>query len=264
MLDDPSAARFPTTQWSRILIAGGVGAPHADDALAEFCRTYWYPLYAFIRRRGHAPPEAADLTQELFARLIEKGVLADADPAKGRFRSFLMTVSIHFLANQHDRSVAAKRGSGKSPISIDLAVAEGRFTRHNSCGLSPERLFDRDWAMQTLGRVLELLRGEYAQSGSLTTFEQLQPILTSDAGAGTYAAVAERMGISTGAVRVAVHRLRRRYGAMLRAEVAATLDDPSQDAIDDEIRDLFAVSGPEFQRNPAMSCNVPGNPLDLR
>jgi RNA polymerase sigma-70 factor (ECF subfamily) len=238
-----SAARFPTTQWSRILTAGDAGAPLADGALAEFCRAYWYPLYAFIRRRGHAPPEAADLTQELFARLIEKGVLADADPARGRFRSFLMTVCIHFLANQYDRSVAAKRGAGRIPISIDLAVAEGLFTRHGSCGLSPERLYDRDWAMQTLGRVLELLRGEYARSGSLATFDQLQPILTSDFGVGTYAEVAERLGHSTGAVRAAVHRLRQRYGALLRAEVAATLDDPSQDAIDDEIRDLFAALG---------------------
>ena len=243
MWDDSSAARFPTTQWSRILTAGNAGTALARDALAEFCETYWYPLYAFIRRRGHAPPEAADLTQELFARLLEKGVLADADPAKGRFRSFLMTVCTHFLANQYDRSVTVKRGSGRVPISIDLAVAEKLFTRQIACGLSAERLFDRDWAMQLLGRVLELLRVEYARSGNLATFEQLQPILTSDAGAGSYAAVAERLGISTGAVRVAVHRLRQRYGAMLRDEVAATLDNPSHEAIDDEVRDLFAALG---------------------
>jgi RNA polymerase sigma-70 factor (ECF subfamily) len=239
--DGPSPDRFPTTQWSRVLSAGDPDAPLARQSLAELCAAYWYPLYAFIRRRGHDPEQAKDLTQDFFARALEKGLLAEADPTRGRFRSFLRAVCAAFLANRRDWEHAQKRGGGRTALPIDAADAEGQYARELADGLTPERIFDRSWALTLLGRVLARLGREYDEAGKATTFEALRGALDGDEVAVSYAAVAARLGTTEGAARVAAHRLRRRYGELLRQEIAATLADPAQ--VDDEIRDLFASLG---------------------
>lgn len=239
--DGFSPARFPTTQWSRVISAGGPDAPEAKASLAELCHAYWYPLYAYIRRRGHDPERARDLTQDFFARALEKGLLAEADPARGRFRSFLRTVCAHFLANRRDWERARKRGGGRPVLSIDAAGAEGQYARELADGLTPERIFDRSWALTLLARVLDVLGREYDEAGKADTFGALRGVLAGEAEESSYAAIAARLGTTPGAARVAAHRLRRRYGELLRREIAATLADPEQ--IDDEIRDLFAAFG---------------------
>jgi RNA polymerase sigma factor (sigma-70 family) len=242
MAEPASAARFPTTQWSRIVAAGDPGAPQAREALAGLCAAYWYPLYAYVRRRGFPPDRAQDLTQSFFARLLEKGVLRAADPARGRFRSFLRAVCADFLANHRDHENAGKRGGGRPVLSIDALDAEGRYAREPAHGLTPERIFDRTWALMLLGRVLEQLREEYRVAGRSATFEVLTPALIDGPRAVAYATLAARLGTTEGAVRVAVHRLRRRYGERLREEIAATVDDPAE--VDDELRALFAALEP--------------------
>jgi RNA polymerase sigma-70 factor (ECF subfamily) len=236
-----AAGRFPTTHWSRVISAGNPDAPLAKESLAELCKAYWYPLYAYIRRRGHDPEQAKDLTQDFFARALEKGLLAEADPSRGRFRSFLRTVCAHFLANCHDREQARKRGGGRTILPIEAGGAEGQYARELADGLTPERIFDRSWALTLLGRVLDQLGREYAEAGKAAAFEALRGLLAGDPDTPTYAAVAARLGTTEGAARVAAHRLRRRYGELLRQEIAATLADPTE--IDDEIRDLFAALG---------------------
>ena len=240
--DRPTPARFPTTQWSQVIAAGDPEAPLSRESLADLCHAYWYPLYAFIRRRGYDPEQARDLTQDFFARALEKGLLAEADPARGRFRSFLRTVCTHFLANRRDWENARKRGGDRTVIPIDSAIAEGQYARELADELTPERIFDRSWALTLLGRVLDSLGREYDEAGKAATFEALRGALDGDADTPSYAAVAARLGSSEGAARVAAHRLRRRYGDLLRREIAATLADPAQ--IDDEIRDLFSALGP--------------------
>ena len=237
--DGPSPGRFPTTQWSLVISAGDPDAPLARESLAALCSAYWYPLYAYIRRRGYDPEKAKDLTQDFFARALEKGLLAEADPARGRFRSFLRTVCAHFLANRRDWEHARKRGGGRTIVPIDAAGAEGQYARELADGLTPERIFDRSWALTLLGRVLDQLGREYDEAGQAATFEALRGLLAGDPDTPSYAAVAARLGTSEGAARVAAHRLRRRYGELLRQEIAATLADPAE--IDEEIRDLFAA-----------------------
>src|SRR3954452_3556384 len=155
MAEPHSAAPFPTTHWSRVVAAEDPGTPLAHEALADLCRAYWFPLYAYIRRRGHDPDRARDLTQDLFVRLLEKGTLAAADPARGRFRAFLRAVCADFLLNQLDRKNAIKRGCGRPVISIDAVVAEGRYAREPAHDLTPEKVFDRAWALTLLGLVLD-------------------------------------------------------------------------------------------------------------
>jgi len=237
--DAPVPARFPSTRWSLVLVAGDPDAPLARESLAALCEAYWYPLYAYIRRRGHRPAQAQDLTQDFFARALEKGLLGEADPSRGRFRSFLRTVCAHFLANRHDWDQARKRGGGRTFLPIDSVDAEGRYARELANGLTPDRIFDRTWALTLLGRVLDQLGREYEEAGKAVTFEALRGVLAGDPDVSSYAAVAARLGTSEGAARVAAHRLRRRYGELLRQEIAATLSDPAD--IDDEIRDLFAA-----------------------
>jgi RNA polymerase sigma factor (sigma-70 family) len=233
--------RFPTTQWSRVILAGDPDAPLAKESLSELCNAYWYPLYAYIRRRGYDPEQAKDLTQDFFARALEKGLLAQADPGRGRFRSFLRTVCADFLANRRDWEHARKRGGGRTMLPIDAVGAEGQYASELADELTPERIFDRSWALTLLGRVLDQLGREYDEAGKAATFEALRDLLAGDAEAPSYAAVAARLGTTEGAARVAAHRLRRRYGDLLRQEIAATLADPAQ--VDDEIRDLFAALG---------------------
>lgn len=235
------SGRFPTTQWSRVILAGDPDAPLARESLAELCNAYWYPLYAYIRRRGYDPEKAKDLTQDFFARALEKGLLAEADPARGRFRSFLRTVCADFLCNRRDWEHARKRGGGRTILPIDATGAEGQYARELADGLTPERIFDRSWALTLLRRVLDQLGQEYDEAGKAATFEALRGVLAGDGEASSYAAVAARLGTTEGAARVAAHRLRRRYGELLRQEIAATVADPAQ--VDDEIRDLFAALG---------------------
>ena len=226
---------FPTTRWSLVLGAREGASADARAALAELCGTYWYPLYAFIRRKGYGPEDAQDLTQTYFARLLEKGVIAAADRSKGRFRAFLRTDCQHFLIDQYRRNAA--RGGVATPISIDARDAEGRYLFEPADEMSPDLLFDRAWAMTLLDRVLGLLAGEYAARGRSEVFDGLKVLLTGGKGAVPSARLADQLGMTERAVNVAVYRLRKRYREILQEQIAATLDDTSE--LDDEIRSLF-------------------------
>lgn len=231
-MDAGAGGRFATTQWSLVLAAGERGGAEAEEALARLCARYWHPVFAFVRRQGHARDDAEDLTQGFFARLIEKGDLADADRSRGRFRSFLLTACQHYLSNERDRTRAAKRGGGRVPVPIDVAVAEQRYERALADADTPERLFDRQWCLTLLAAVLDDLSDDYAAAGKSRTFERLKGFLTGDEGAGTHADAARDLGITPAAVKVAVHRLRRRYREGLQQRVAETVASP-QDVADE-------------------------------
>jgi RNA polymerase sigma-70 factor (ECF subfamily) len=234
---------FPATRWSLVARAGGVSSPDAREALELLCRAYWFPIYAFVRRHGADAEAALDLTQTYFTRLLEKDLLLVADPQKGRFRSFLKTDCTYFLADQRDRERAQKRGGVRAMIRIEALDAEDRYLREMADELTPERQFDRTWALTLLDRVLDQLAVEYAGSGRGALFERLQGVLTRGSPLGRYAELAAQLGMTEGAVQVAVHRLRRRYRAILREQIAATLDDPTDADVEDEIRALFAALG---------------------
>jgi RNA polymerase sigma-70 factor (ECF subfamily) len=219
-----------------VLRARGGGSTSARAALATLCQTYWYPLYAFVRRQGHPPHDAQDLTQEFFARLLARNYLADVAREKGRFRSFLLVALKHFLANEGDRARAAKRGGGQSVISLDDVGAEGRYQLEPVDRLSADRIFDRRWALTLLERVLERLRAEYGALEKTGEFEAMQDCLTGKSDQ-SYAVIARKLGTSEGAVKVAVHRLRKRYRELLRAEVAETVDGPAE--VEEELRELL-------------------------
>jgi RNA polymerase sigma-70 factor (ECF subfamily) len=245
MIDDeaplPNGGRFPTTHWSQIAEAVDLGAPGTRDALASLCQSYWYPLYLFIRRKGHPADEASDLVQEYFARLLSGRVLHGADRAKGRFRTFLIADCGHFLSHQHARAQAQKRGGDRQIVSFDAGEADGRYLREPGHDLTPERLYERAWALTLLESVLARLREEYERDGRNDVFHQLKGVLTVGPDTVPYSEIARRLGVTEGAVQVAVHRLRRRYGALLRDEIAATVVQP--DEVEDEIRELFAALG---------------------
>jgi RNA polymerase sigma-70 factor (ECF subfamily) len=237
--DRSSPGHFPSTHWSRVLAAGNPDAPEAFEALANLCQSYWYPIYAYVRRKGHTPEQAQDLTQDFFTYVLERDLVAKADPERGRFRGFLRTVCARVLSTERERATARKRGGGKSALSIDVGDAETRYSREPSHELTPERIFDRTWALTLLGRVFDQLRSEYDAAGRAAIFDELRAVLTGASQADSYATIALRLGTSDGAIRVAVHRLRRRYGILLRQEIAATVGDPIE--IDDEIRSLFSA-----------------------
>jgi RNA polymerase sigma factor (sigma-70 family) len=241
MVENCAPDRFPTTHWSRVIAAGDRAAPEARQALADLCAAYWYPLYAFIRRKGHGPDEALDLTQDYFARLVERRIVAAADPERGRFRSFLVTDCSHFLAHRRDRDRASRRGGGVARVSIDVRDAEGRYRREPAHNLTPERLFERDWAVALLAAVVARLRQEYHDSGRDATFEVLKVVLSESPRAIPQAELAARLGISPGAVQVAIHRLRKRYRAMVREAIVATTTDEVDP--ETEISELFAALG---------------------
>jgi RNA polymerase sigma-70 factor (ECF subfamily) len=239
----PPPSGFPTTRWSRVARAGDPGGDDARAALAELCAAYWYPIYALIRRLGHGEADARDLTQEYFARLLETPVLAAADRTRGRFRAFLRADCRFFLNGCRDRERAQKRGGGCLQLSIDARDAEGRYLVEPADGVTPEHLFDRAWALTLLGRALDRLADEYAATGRAALFDALRPALVDHRGAAPHAELAARLGLSVGAVHQAASRLRKRYREALRVEIAATLDDPSDDAVAAEIRDLFDALG---------------------
>jgi RNA polymerase sigma-70 factor (ECF subfamily) len=224
-----------------VVAAGDRDAPEAREALAELCAAYWFPLYAFIRRKGNGPDDALDLTQGYFAQLLEKRKVAAADPDKGRFRSFLLADCTHFLAHSAERDRAGKRGGGNAPLSIDARDAEGRYLCEPAHDQTPERLFERDWAMALLAVVLAQLRVEYHDSGRSETFEVLKGALTEDSRSVPQSELAARLGTSPGAVQVAIHRLRKRYRVLVREAIAATVAHPAE--VEAEIKDLFAALG---------------------
>jgi RNA polymerase sigma-70 factor (ECF subfamily) len=207
--------------------------------LEDLCRDYWFPLYAFVRARGHSSHEAEDLVQGFLADLLERGDLARLDPAKGRFRSFLRAACDHYLANRRDHDRAAKRGGGVAIVSLDRCDAEGRYAREPAHELTPDRLFERQWALTLLGRVLERLEAEAVQAGKGDLFERLRPALQGDSLAPSARAIGDELGMSEGAVRTAGHRLRARYRELLREEVGRTTEDPA--AVDEEIGALLAA-----------------------
>jgi RNA polymerase sigma-70 factor (ECF subfamily) len=232
---------FETTRWSLVVSAGQIGTPESKEALATLCGLYWYPIYLFVRRRGYNAEEALDLTQGFFTRLLEKNDLATADRSRGRFRSWLLGCLKHFLANEWDRSTALKRGGGKSLLSIDAEDAEGRYLREPSHDLTPERVFDRRWALTLLDQTLSTLREECKKNGKTALFDALKPALAGEGRDESYSNLGTQLGMSEGAVKVAAHRLRARYRDILRLRIAETVD--TEQAVDEEIKDLFEALG---------------------
>jgi RNA polymerase sigma-70 factor (ECF subfamily) len=232
--------RFATTRWTMVLSAGGKGASQSTKsraALAALFETYWYPLFAYARRRGLAASDASDLIQDFFAHLLEKHTIASADPSRGRFRSFLLASLQNFLANQRRRIRARKRGGSRALLSIDQADAEQRYALEPAHDQTPERLFERRWALTVLDRAMNQLRDDYVRSGKEELFERLSPCIGILGGGISYDEVAQTLDMSEGAVKTAVHRLRRRLRECLREEIAQTVE--GCDAIDAELRDLI-------------------------
>jgi RNA polymerase sigma factor (sigma-70 family) len=234
-----SGNRFPVTHWSQVLRASHGDGTRSQEALARLCQTYWYPLYAFVRRHGRGPEDAQDLTQAFFAHLLENHALATVDPAKGMFRSFLLASLRNFMANERDRAQTQKRGSGQAHLRLDAASAETRYGLEPADHASPDRVFERNWVLALLEQVLERLRAEQAAAGKGAQFEQLRDCLVDSPDAPRYAALAGPTGLHEEAVRTAVSRLRRRYRELLREEIAQTVSSLSE--IEEEVRHLFAV-----------------------
>lgn len=234
-----SGGRFASTRWTMVTAAGGPSDPRARNALAELCQIYWPPLYGYLRRRGHDREEAQDLTQGFFARLLERKDIQSADPARGRFRGFLLTALKRYVINEHERATAIRRGGRLLPLALDFEDAERAY----ACGLgseeTPDLVFDRKWAAICLDRALMSLREEYREAGKGTMADALLPYLTDSGELPSYRTVAEQLELSEGAVKVAVHRLRQRFGAILRLQVADTVLSPED--VDDEMRELLRV-----------------------
>jgi RNA polymerase sigma factor (sigma-70 family) len=234
----PMAApnRFTTTRWPLVLAAKRRNDPAGSEAFARLCERYYEPLYSYLRRRGQTPEDAQELTQGFMARLSEKELLRHADPARGKFRAFLLTSLKHYAANEHVRASAAKRGGAHSFLSLDLAAAEDRYRNEPRDDLTPERLYERQWALAVLERALDELRAEFRANGRETFYDAVHESLMGESNAASYRTIAERFGTSESAVKVSVHRMRRRYRELVRAEVAGTVE--SDDAVDDELRYL--------------------------
>jgi len=232
-------ARFATTRWTMVLAAGRRSSPEAARALEDLCRAYWYPLYAYVRRRGQSKAEAEDLTQAFFARLLEKDFLRSAAREKGRFRTFMLVAFQRFCANEWDRARAQKRGSGQVILSLNLDTAERRYHAEPADELSADRIFERRWALTLIEQTIARLRREYEVAGKGGDFDQLKTFLTADSGAIPYAELSVKLGQNEGSLRVAVHRLRKRFRELFRQEIAQTVSSP--DEIDGELRYLLSV-----------------------
>jgi RNA polymerase sigma factor (sigma-70 family) len=235
----PETARRPifvTTHWSVVLTAGRTDTPRAHAALENLCQTYWHPLYVYVRRRGHSPEDAQDLTQEFFACLLRRQAVATVSPDKGRFRSFLLASMNHFLADEWDKARAQKRGGG-NVISLDLQTAETRLGEVVSQNLSPEKAFEHRWTVTLLEQVYQRLGEEYRAEGKAAVFDTLRATLAGASAAAPYAELARRLDTTEGAIKVAVHRLRQRYRTLLRDTIADTVAGP--DEVEDELRYLF-------------------------
>jgi len=222
-----------------MVAAAGRDSQASAEALSRLCAAYWFPVYAFIRRKGFAREEAEDLTQEFFARLLEYRTLGAADRKRGKFRSFLLASVTNFLANELDRARAQKRGGGYATVSLDFAAGEERYRLDPSHNITPEALFLRQWSLALLDLVLARLREEYGRKSHAEQFDRLQPFLTGDQERGSYEELAGKLGMSAAALRTAVHLLRRRYADLIREEIAAIVEDPEE--VDGEIRFLLAA-----------------------
>jgi RNA polymerase sigma factor (sigma-70 family) len=228
------AGAFTTTRWSVVLAAGHEDASRASSALEHLCAAYWYPLYAYVRRQGHGPEDAQDLTQDFLARFIGKGYFRRADPARGRFRTFLLTSLKHFLVNEWHKGRTERRGGGVPPVSWDQHIAEERYQLEPADGLTPEIIYERRWAVTLLEGVLSRMREEFRADGKAELFEAIKSCVSDSTDTESSAEIAARLGMTEGAVRAAAHRLRDRYRELLRAEVAQLVTAPAD--IDDEIR----------------------------
>ncbi|HCO92624.1 MAG TPA: RNA polymerase subunit sigma-24 [Phycisphaerales bacterium] len=233
------AGQFATTHWSVILAASDSAAALHEPALSTLCRTYWFPLYAYLRRRGYDTHQAEDYTQGFFAGILERKGLKRADPKYGKFRSFLLASLKNFLADEWDRSHAQKRGGDKKVLSLDFDAAASRYNRVPAHELSPEKLFERSWALTVLNRAMDRLKAESTASDKKQLFDRLKVYLAGERDTDSYREVAGELNMTEGAVKVAVHRLRRRYRELVRDEIAQTVATEAQ--VDEEIRDLFAA-----------------------
>jgi RNA polymerase sigma factor (sigma-70 family) len=230
---------FQATHWSNVMAAGQGESQRRNEALETLCRTYWEPLYAFVRRMGREAPEAQDITQSFFEHLLSGSRLQQVSPDKGKFRSFLLASLKNFLADQHDRAIAAKRGSGQAAVPLDTELAESHRAQDPGPDSTAEHIFDRRWALVILSQALARLRGEFAKAGKEQQFVELSVFLSAEGTAEDYAAVARRLQLTNAAVPVAVHRLRLRYREAIRAGVANTVSSPAE--VDGEMRYLLEV-----------------------
>lgn len=233
------SGRVATTQWSQVLVARDGTDTEAREALEALCQTYWQPLYAYIRHQGYGPEESRDLTQAYFAELLEKDLLADVDPSKGRFRSYLLATLRHFLSHERDRERALKRGGGTTTLSLDVETGEQRYAMQATEAMTPVDVYEHRWAMTVLDRAMGQLATESKEAGNWPQFQTLRQYLTSANPQVPYGEAAKDLGMSEGAIRTAVHRLRKRYGQALRAEIAQTVANPAD--TDEEVRHLLAV-----------------------
>jgi RNA polymerase sigma-70 factor (ECF subfamily) len=236
---ETAARAFHTTHWSVVLAAGEEGSEQAAAALARLCQTYWFPIYAFIRKKGLSPEQAQDFTQEFFAGFLEKNYVAKAARDRGRFRAFLMSSVENFLHNQHDRAQAQKRGGGQALLSLDYQDAEQRYQIEPVEESDPATIFEQQWAATLLETILNRLREEFSAEGRAGLFDELQGHLWGDAGSIPYAELAKKSGLTEGNVKTIAHRLRQRYRALLREEIAHTVAKPGD--VDDEIRHLMRI-----------------------
>jgi RNA polymerase sigma factor (sigma-70 family) len=233
------AGVFATTHWSVVLAAGRGEDADAAEALEQLCRAYWYPLYVFVRRRGYQPEDAQDLTQEFFARFLRKEYFRLADSARGRFRTFLVHALEHFLVNEWKRARRLRRGGGQAPLSLEFTGGEERYARKAAASMTPSEAYERDWAITLLDQVLDSLQCEYTDAHQGRTFQELAGLLWGKERFISFAEVGARLGMTEGAARVALHRLRRRYRERLQAVVAQTVANPTE--VEEELRHLIAV-----------------------
>jgi RNA polymerase sigma-70 factor (ECF subfamily) len=238
---DSTAGRhqFAPTRWSVVLVAGRRSSPDSQRALESLCEAYWYPLYAYVRQRVTDINDAHDLTQAFFAELLAKNYVGAARAERGRFRAFLLTSFKHFLSKEWERAKAQKRGGGKAPISLDFESADSQYRIEPACGLTAEQIYDREWAVALLGRIMQRLQQESVDAGKPEQFAELKGFLIGDHPGATYADVAMKLGMTEAAVKMATHRMRKRYRELLREEIADTVTDPKE--IEDEILKLFAT-----------------------
>ena len=239
--EEPTVAGggFNTTLWSVVMLAGQETSPEAASALEHLCRTYWYPLYAYARRQGHSPPDGQDLTQQFFAGFLEKKYFGLANPDRGRFRSFLLASFKHFLANEYHRSQTARRGGQYAFVSWDETEAETYYGNEPAHETSPDKLFERAWVLTLLEKVVKDLQQEYVGAGKGKIFDALHVFLSGEKSESTYAEIGEGLQMSESAVKMAVSRLRQRYGEKLRSEIAHTLTGSAR--VEDELRHLLAA-----------------------
>lgn len=234
-------ARFATTHWSVVMAAAKGKGTEARKALAALCKLYWYPLYAFVRRQGCTVADAEDLTQGFFTRFLEKGSLETVSPKKGKFRSYLLGALKHFLSNERDKKRALKRGGGRVALPLEFADAETRYLKGPGTDVTPEMLFDYSWAITLLQHVLERLESESKRSSTHPLFLRIKPLLTGEECSQTYQQTGLELGMSEGAVKVAVHRLRKQYKSLLLEEIAHTVDEPG--GVEEELQALFEAVG---------------------